>query len=214
MIWCWPSAVGYCMCVFVRCIWMFRMWKSERRCNLHRIFFLVHQFWAVGASRANITAFIALLSTLIYTWYAHASYVLQSHAFLESRVRAYRTWLRHLQHTCTWGVALMSFLFLCSFPAPLLSVALAFQFAILSSISVVLFPAFLSLKIEIFPLINVFLCFSISFSPEAHFHYFAERSSWLITEENYVEYPPNTIYVLTRLKSGSNALPGEIGKIR
>ncbi len=32
-------------------------------------------------------------------------------------------------------------------------------------------------------------------------------------EENYVEYPPNTIYVLTKLKSGSNALPGEISKI-
>jgi hypothetical protein len=75
------------------------------------------------------------------------------------------------------------------------------------------FPSFLSLKIKIFPPIYVFLCFSISFSPEAHFHYFAERHTWLITEENYVEYPPNTIYVLTRLKSGSNALPGEIGKI-
>jgi hypothetical protein len=74
-------------------------------------------------------------------------------------------------------------------------------------------PSLFFPKIEIFLPINVFLCFSIFFSPEAHFHYFAERLSWLITEENYVEYPPNTIYVLTRLKSGSNASSGEIGKI-
>jgi hypothetical protein len=40
-----------------------------------------------------------------------------------------------------------------------------------------------------------------------------EKAMFIKDEENYVEYPPNTIYVLTGLKSGSNALPGEIGKI-
>jgi hypothetical protein len=126
---------------------------------------------------------------------------------------AHRIWLRHLQHTCKWGVALMVFLFLFSFPAPLLSLALVSPFAILYSTRVAPLLAFSPLKLRFFLRSMFFFVFRFLFHPEAHFHYFAERSTWLITEENYVEYPPNTIYVLTRLKSGSNALPGEIGKI-
>ncbi len=163
----WRSSADVCcICMPVWCISMFRVRESECRCSLHRIFLLEHQTLAVDASRADISAFIALLSTLIYNRCAHASYILRLFAVFKASGHAHRTWLRHLQHTCKWGVALMYFLFLFSFPAQLLSLALVFPFAILYSTRVALFLAFSPLKSRFFLRSMFFLVFRFLFHPK------------------------------------------------
>jgi hypothetical protein len=99
-------------------------------------------------SMCSCIVYLALICCFKASWHAHC------------------TWLRHLQHTCKWGVALMSFLFLFSFPAPLLSLALVFPFAILYSTHVAPFLAFSPLKLRFSLRLMFFFVFRFLFHPK------------------------------------------------